>query len=187
MILIANPSHDTDTAIDILFRSTTDRLASHCRSRAVPGSDLNWKRLRPSRQISLHYVLFCFVPRLIFQACVLYGFHPTFSSCGQATFDDGDDVTFHLRRHASCVRNHIQQTHTIVPKRKLKSCGPIAAIQMHMWRTMLVSGEYSDPPPLILTDFHKFYFPLLARRLLTTIGAAGIRCGKFYTRLLSLR
>src|SRR6202051_3485958 len=45
MILIANPSHDTDTAIDILFRSTTDRLASHCRSRAVPGSDLNWKRL----------------------------------------------------------------------------------------------------------------------------------------------
>src|ERR1700686_121741 len=48
MILIANPSHDTDTAIDILFRSTTDRLASHCRSRAVPGSDLNWKRLRRS-------------------------------------------------------------------------------------------------------------------------------------------
>src|ERR1700694_1161981 len=52
MILIANPSHDTDTAIDILFRSTTDRLASHCRSRAVPGSDLNWKRLgaRPPSQ-----------------------------------------------------------------------------------------------------------------------------------------
>src|ERR1700681_1119610 len=48
MILIANPSHDTDTAIDILFRSTTDRLASHCRSRAVPGSDLNWKRLGDS-------------------------------------------------------------------------------------------------------------------------------------------
>src|SRR6202158_2880910 len=41
MILITDPSPTTD----ILFRSTTDRLASHCRSPVVSGSYLNWKRL----------------------------------------------------------------------------------------------------------------------------------------------
>src|ERR1700688_1191541 len=45
MILISDPSPATDTATDILFRSTTDRLASHCRSPVVSGSHLNWKRL----------------------------------------------------------------------------------------------------------------------------------------------
>src|ERR1700686_2707245 len=45
MILITDPSPATDTATDILFRSTTDRLASHCRSLVVSGSYLNWKRL----------------------------------------------------------------------------------------------------------------------------------------------
>src|ERR1700686_5635792 len=45
MILITDPSPATDTATDILFRSTTDRLASHCRSPVVSGSHLNWKRL----------------------------------------------------------------------------------------------------------------------------------------------
>src|ERR1700688_4186534 len=46
MILISDPSPATDTATDILFRSTTDRLASHCRSPVVSGSYLNWKRLQ---------------------------------------------------------------------------------------------------------------------------------------------
>jgi hypothetical protein len=45
MTLITDPSPATDTATDILFRSTTDRLASHCRSPVVSGSYLNWKRL----------------------------------------------------------------------------------------------------------------------------------------------
>src|SRR5258708_39825123 len=45
MILITDPPPATDTATDILFRSTTYRLASHCRSPVVSGSYLNWKRL----------------------------------------------------------------------------------------------------------------------------------------------
>src|SRR5260370_11382115 len=49
MILITDPSPATDTATDILFRSTTDRLASHCRSPVVSGSYLNWKRLYLAR------------------------------------------------------------------------------------------------------------------------------------------
>src|ERR1700674_4901902 len=52
MILITDPSPATDTATDILFRSTTDPLASHCRSPVVSGSHLNWKRLRCSERMA---------------------------------------------------------------------------------------------------------------------------------------